>query len=811
MPALRLSPACPMNRPAATREARIFARSLWIWPYDNRWDLHNTYALFRHGFTLDRVPRRAPLYITADQSYQLWINGAFIGRGPARGFQANWPYDEIDVARWLVPGRNVIAVRAHNPGFSNFQYLHQGYAGLLVAARWGRVKIQSDRTWKCLPQPGIRRDMVHASLQLFPQENFDARACPAGWMNSDFDDSSWGVSALHGPAFGHLPWASLEPRGIPTLFEVAERPGRIIGEGEGNCAPGWEDSRNLYLLRQTEDHGHRPVTAGLGEAPAVTGAPVGLFAAGFEVPATGAGRFRSYLIDVGRPVVGNFSVTASGAHGGEVVDFIYTETVDPVTLQPDLRFPDGSSVAFSGRLICRTGRTEHQFYHPYGFRHVTVTVRNTTAPLHLSLCLRRTGYPVERLGRFQSSDPVLEQIWETCAWSQQNCMLDAYVDTPWREQAQWWGDARVQAWNTFHLSGDARLLRRGIAQIGAQTTADGLTYGHAPTMAHNCVLPDFTLIWILTQWDYYWQTGDLQPFRDQSAGIERALAYFAAHTGKDGLVTYDPRYWLFLDWTELFKDGAPSILNLWLLLALERLAALHRLNRDATAASRCGRWVKQLRARLVKLVDRRGLMRDGRNRQGRIVGSTSPHAQVLAVMAGLAPKAEPVMVQFLLDYLRDESGYRARPSAYWITYVYSLLAARGHGAQVVAHILPRWAPMIAYGSTFEIFGDTAAFAASHSHAWSAHPLFHLMQIIGGVRQTAPAWREVGFAPTFIGHSGGATYPTPQGLIVSAWRREGSVTRVSLKLPRGVTATVSLPGRRTEKITGRCEWTLPGGN
>lgn len=775
---------------------RIFNGARWLWPYDNRWDLHNAYALFRRDFTLDRVPRRAPLFITADQSYQLWINGAFVGRGPARGFQAHWPCDEIDVARWLVPGRNVIAVRAHNPGFSNFQYLHQGYAGLLVAARWGRFRLQTDRTWKCLAQPGIRRDMVHASLQLFPQENFDARTCPAGWMNSDFDDSAWGVSSPHGPVYGNLPWAALEPRGIPHLFEVAERPGRIIGESEGACAAGWEDTRNLYLLRQTEDHGHRPAT--------------GASAANFEVPATGAGRFRSYLIDVGRPVVGNFSVAVSGARGGETLDFIYTETVDARTLQPDLRFPDGSSVAFSGRLICRAGRTEHQFYHPYGFRHVTVTVRHTAAPLQLSLCLRRTGYPVERRGRFQSSDPVLERIWETCAWSQQNCMLDAYVDTPWREQAQWWGDARVQAWNTFHLSGDARLFRRGIAQIGAQTTADGLTYGHAPTMAHNCVLPDFTLIWMLTQWDCYWQTGDLQPFRDQRAGIERALAYFETHTGRDGLVTYDPRYWLFLDWTDLPKDGASSIYNLWLVLALERLAAMHRLNRDAAAARRCLRWAGRLRRKLRTFVNRRGLLGDGLDARGRVLKSTSPHAQTLALMAGLAPAAAPAMERFLLDYLRDESGHTAKPSAYWITYVYSVLAERGHGAAVVEHLRPRWEPMTAYGSTFEIFGDTAAFAASHSHAWSAHPLFHLMQIIGGVRQAAPAWREVVFAPVFIGHRGGATYPAPPGPIISAWQREGPAVRVTLALPRGVSATVKLPGRTAEKITGRREWLVPDG-
>jgi hypothetical protein len=790
---------------AATRETRAFSRSQWIWPYDLRWDLHNAYALFRHGFTLGRVPRRAPLFITADQSYHLYLNGAFVGRGPARGFQSHWPYDEIDVARWLVPGRNVIAVRAYNPGFSNFQYVHQGYAGLLVAARWGGVRLQSDRGWKCLPQPGIRRDMVHSSLQLFPQENFDARACPAGWMNSDFDDRDWANPAAQ--ALQVLPWANLEPRGIPLMFEEAMRPGTIIGTGEGECAAGWEDARNLYLLRQSEDHAHRPVAGVAFDQPAVAGAPAGLFPAGFAVPATGPGRFRSYLIDVGRPVVGNFSLSVGGAHGGEVIDFAYTEGIDPKTLQPELRFPDGSSVAFSGRLTCRSGRTEHMFYHPFGFRHVTITVRHTTVPLHLSLCLRRTGYPLEGRGTFRSSDPTLEQIWATCARSQQNCMLDAYVDTPWREQAQWWGDARVQAWNTFHLSGDARLFRRGIYQIGGQTTADGLTYGHAPTMAHNCVLPDFTLVWMLTLWDYYWQTGDLQPFRDQRAVIEGALAYFEAHTGKAGLVTYDPRYWLFLDWTDLPKDGASSVYNLWLVLALERLAAMHRLTRNRKAAVRCERWARRLRTILRTCINRRGLMGDGLDAKGRRLRSTSPHAQTLALMAGLAPGTEAGMERFLLDYLHDETGHTAQPSAYWITYVYALLAARGHGAAVVAHLRPRWEPMVAYGSTFEIFGSSAAFAISRSHAWSAHPLFHLMQIIGGVRQSVPAWKRIRFAPEFVGDAGGATFPTPQGPIASNWQRAAGVVRVNLTLPRGVTAEVRLPGMRRQEVTGKNGWTI----
>lgn len=779
-----------MKTAVPSREQQRFARSHWLWPHDPRWDLHNSYALFRRAFALDRVPRRAPFFITADQSYQLYVNGAFVGRGPARGFQSHWPYDEHDLARWLVPGRNVIAIRAYNPGASNFQYLTQGYAGLLVAAKWGALSLASDRTWKCLPQPGVRHDTVQNSLQLFPQEHFDARACLDDWMESAFDDRAW-LTPFTQP-FGTLPWASLEPRGIPLLREEARRPGRIVGTAEGASDPSWPHARNIYLLRQHEDHRHQPADAD---------------ASWFEVPPTGGGRFRSFLVDLGEPVVGNFSVVVTGARGGEVVDFVYTEIVDPATLAPDLRFPDGSRVTLSARLTCRAGRTSHFFYHPFGFRFATVTVRESAVPLQLALAFRRVGYPLEVRGRFVSSDPVLEQIWATCARSQQNCMLDAYVDTPWREQAQWWGDARVQAWNTFFLSGDARLFRRGILQIGAQTTADGVTYGHAPTMAHNCVLPDFTLIWMLTQWDYYWQTGDLSVFRAVQATTEGALRYFETHTGPAGLVTYDPRFWLFLDWTCLPKDGASTVYNTWLLLALERLASLHTLARQTAAAQRCTRWARRLRRTLRGFLNAHGLLTDGLDARGKRLKSTSPHAQTLALMANLAPESAAVQERFLLDYLRDETPHRAQPSAYWITYVYTALALRGHGADIIAHIRPRWQPMVAHGSTFELFRDHPEFPISHSHAWSAHPLFHFMEIIGGIRQAAPAWRRIRFAPVFVGERGGATVPTPHGEIVSAWQRDGDRIGVELTLPRGVTAEVALPGVNAARVTGRRAWSV----
>ncbi|MEI6034237.1 MAG: alpha-L-rhamnosidase C-terminal domain-containing protein [Verrucomicrobiae bacterium] len=405
-------------------------------------------------------------------------------------------------------------------------------------------------------------------------------------------------------------------------------------------------------------------------------------------------------------------------------------------------------------------------------------------------------------------DATWNCIWEACAWTQRVCSLDAYVDTPWREQAQWWGDARVQAKNTFFLSGDTRLFRRGIEQIAAKTTPEGLTYGHAPTIAHSCVLPDFTLIWLITLWDYYWQTGSLEPFLEQEQTIRAALKYFEDITDpKTGLIGYDKRYWLFLDWTGLFKEGYSTVYNLWLLMALERLAGMFRLANKPGEAGKLAAWAKRLRVAIGKLVRKDGLLCDGVTFAGKQVKETSIHSQTLAILADFQPAQNAKRIQeVLLPFIRQETKPEVYPSSYWITYVFEVLTSAGHGADVLRFIREKWAPMAEYGTTWENFAPRRG-DESFSHAWSAHPLYHLMQILGGIRQNAPAWAEIVFEPVFEGDWNETVVPTPHGKIRSFWKRQGPQIEVELSLPNGVAAAVHLPGQKRTMSQGKANWIL----
>ncbi|MEI8385982.1 MAG: alpha-L-rhamnosidase C-terminal domain-containing protein [Verrucomicrobiota bacterium] len=770
----------------------ILKDAQWIWPESHHWDLHNSYAQFRKKFQLRRIPPTAPLFITADQSYQLYINGEYICRGPARGFQSHWPYDEVDVHRYLRKGDNVLAVRAYNPGFSNFQYLTQGYAGLLVSAKWGSTRIISDKTWKCRRQTGLHRDTMPTSVQLFCQEHIDLRLEDPGWMGTDYDDGNWNAE-IATAVWNSMPWSRLEARGIPMLEEKMSVPSRLIGVAAGRCGKGYLPTRDITRVRFTEGLAHRACDLDAGE---------------ILVESTGRGRFRSFLIDFGRTVVGSVGFEIQGAGGGEILDTLHVETIEAKTLTPHFTPDRPCRMAFGHRLICREGIQSHTFYHTFGFRYMVLTVRDSTSTLTIRPHLRSTLYPLVQNGGFRSSDATLNRIWEACSWTQRVCSLDAYVDTPWREQAQWWGDARVQAKNTFFLSGDTRLFRRGIAQIAAQTTPDGLTYGHAPTIAHSCILPDFTLIWLITLWDYYWQTGSLEPLLEQEQTIRAALKYFEEITDeKTGLIGYDKRFWLFLDWTGLFKDGYSTVYNLWLLIALEKLASMFEKAGRQSEARGLSAWAGRLRKSLALLVRKDGILFDGLTFSRKIVKSTSVHAQTLAILAGFCPELDTGrMSKVILPFIRRQTQPEIVPSSYWITYVFEVLTAAGHGADVVDFIREKWGPMAEHGTTWENFAPRVG-DESFSHAWSAHPLYHLMQIIGGIRQRTAGWKSIVFQPSFIGGRADVTVPTPFGNIRSDWKREGRIIHANLSLPEGVSAEVRLPGLKTKKVQGCSSWSL----
>lgn len=777
----------------------FLGKAKWIWPGGEVY-IYNLYAQFRKDFVMEKLPRNAQFLITADQFYKLYVNGQYVCRGPARGYQEHWPYDEIDLMPYLKTGHNWISVLAYNPGTGSFQYVHRNVAGFICAGKFGNTIILSDSDWKMCRRRGVKVMTAKYSRQIAFQEHFDARESDISWIEEETPELGWEnldentVMSINCFAYGRPPYDRLETRGIPMLREDLIAPAGMTCSAKGKCGGGWRQWDNI-----TYGWNDEAVLVKNWQGEQKTSIYFAENALQFSADATGKERYHAYTFDAGEYLCGNIVIEALEAEGGEVLDFQHHENI--VNGRPELRpVRDFGRIAMSNRITLCKGRTFHEFYHLLGFRYFTVVVRNSSKPIQIRIKIRKAGYPFSMRGRFESSDKILDGIHEICRRTQQLCSLDAYVDTPWREQAQWWGDARVQAKNTFYLDGDSRLLKRGISSIGGQTASCGLTYGHAPTIAYNCILPDFSLTWILSIWDYYWQTGDISVFIEQLGGIKRILSYFDSKEARSdlGLLRHDRRFWYFGDWAPLYKGEIPALLNLWYLLTLRRLSELYLLAGMQAEGAGC-----KLKAdKLEKLIIRWFFIREesclcaGLDEKFQKTKDRSVHDQVVLLMLGIMPKFHNSIIRnFVRPYLVSEKLECPTPSAFWCTYLIEEAAKRGLEAETIGFIKDKWSPMLSTGTTWENFEWIESSNGSASHAWSAHPSFHLVNILGGVRQTAPAWAQVEIRPFFderISHVR-VLIPSPKGDIATEWERCGDGIHVKIRIPAKVNARLSMPG------------------
>ncbi|WP_425617911.1 GDSL-type esterase/lipase family protein [Anatilimnocola sp. NA78] len=171
----------------------------WIWSTkDAATSAPAGNVYFRRAFDVE-APQGGTVEITADNRYELFLNGRNVGSGEV--WQTRTRYD---IGALLVPGRNVLAVMATNDGADP--------AGLVVSAaiqqkdKKPTIEIVSDADWKFTNRP------------------------LGNWARLEFDDRSWTNAFVLG-AYGKIaPWGAAGEVKAPQAAVVSSKP-RVIEKG----------------------------------------------------------------------------------------------------------------------------------------------------------------------------------------------------------------------------------------------------------------------------------------------------------------------------------------------------------------------------------------------------------------------------------------------------------------------------------------------------------------------------------------------------------------------------------------------------
>ncbi len=499
---------------------------------------------------------------------------------------------------------------------------------------------------------------------------------------------------------------------------------------------------------------------------------------------------REYIVvDFGCEVAG-FPRLKLRAPAGAVLDIGYAECLADAVVKPNY-----SEVAYADRLITRSGDQTWEPFEKRAFRFLQIDCRKAGDGVVIEdIGLRFTTYPVEARGKFECGDDALNRIWQTGAYTVQLCMEDAYTDCPWRERAMWWGDARVAFLANAVAFGDAALMRRGLRLIAQSQDADGALAGVYPATFPNRFPPGFSLLWIVSLWDYYWMTGDEALVRELYSKAQLALKWFGRHVTPNKLLAGVPG-WTFVDWAPLDQRGEQAALNALYARAVELAGAMSEVVNARPMAIRYRAQSREVKAAFNRLFwsEERRAFADCRvgDELGRVI---SQQTNALAVAFDIAsPARQQVALDTVCgnDPLADPDGIVATGTPYFGFYLLGALRYAGRHGFALNYLRSRWLRMMAAGAT--TWWEKWTSDGSWCHGWSAGPTYDLTTHVLGVQATGPGWREYEVRPRPCGLKWArGTVPTPHGEINVEWQVVDGRCRTVVRGPTGLKYRVVPP-------------------
>jgi alpha-L-rhamnosidase len=753
----------------------------WIAPQNTNLKEFGVYH-FRKNFDLAQKPNSFIINVSGDNRYRIFVNGNYIGAGPARGDLMHWNFETFDIAQYLQQGKNTIAAVVWNFGkempiaqMSNKTgFILQGNSSYEEIVNTNKTwKVIQNNAYKAIPVDGTK---LYTYIVVGCGEDMDASKYPFGWEKTDFDDKTWTIAQTlelgHPTGTGSGAEWYLVPRTIPQMEEIYQ-PMKEIRRFT-NIA---DELVNDKWLKGTGT---------------------------FTIPANTK---TTILLDQTFETVAYPVMTVSGGKGSSV-QFTYAEA-----LMNDKR-EKGNRNEISGRKmmgntdIFRPNGSQKTTFQPLWFRtfrYIELEIETKSESLTInSFYGLKTGYPFEEKASFSSKeDKFMTDIWKVGWQTARLCGGENYFDCPYYEQLQYTGDTRIQSLISLYVSGDDRLMRKALMDFDNSTISEGLTQSRYPSNTTQ-IIPTFSLFWVSMTYDYWMHRKDDKFVQSFLPNIEKVLAWYERKLDPKKNMLGPLNWWQFVDWAKPWQwdnianiggvpegatKGNSSIISFQYAYALRQASAIF----DTFGQKDKAVYYKTLADLISKSTYElcydatRGEVSDTPDKK-----FFSQHANIFALLSNSVPKAneKAIMEKILNDNSLIQTTFYFK---FYLTQALKKvgMAERYHGT------LQPWREMINMGLT--TFAEQPEPTRSDCHAWSASPNYDFLATICGIMPDAPGFEEVLVQPALgILNDAEGKMPHPKGQILVSVKRKGK---------SGIEGEVTLP----ENIKGRFVWngkTLP---
>lgn len=549
-----------------------------------------------------------------------------------------------------------------------------------------------------------------------------------------------------------------------------------------------------------------------------------------EVPKRINGTGREIRIDFGKAAFGQLRLTLTSKDGGDTMAVRLGEAVNP---DGSINRNPGGTIRYAEyRLPLKRGRhtyfikfrpdkrntgpqaikMPHEIGEVLPFRYVEL--EGYRGEIEARDIIRATvHYPFDDFAsHFESSDTVLNAVWELCKYSiKATSFAGIYVDGD-RERIPYEADAYINQLCHYGVDNEYTMARRS----------------HEYLIHHATWPTEWILQSVLMAYNDYRYTGDIRSVRRYYDDLKAKLllplresnGLISTRTGKQTPELMEAIHYRgdslrdIVDWPHtggfgmvgngetdgfVFTDFN-AVVNAFHYKALRDMSELaEALGRVEDAALFSEKAAETHAAFQSLLWDRR----QGAYRDGVDTDHAALHTNMMAMAFGLVPERNKDTViafirsrgmacsvygsQFLMDAI-----YEAGDADYGL----SLLTSQSDRS---------WYNMIRAGSTItmEAWDNKYKPNQDWNHAWGAVPANVIPRKLMGVEPLAPGWDTFRVRPQ-IGSLERATVkvPTIKGAVELSVTQHGSVLAMQLVVPGNTTALVELPvkGRRKPQVT-----------
>lgn len=700
---------------------------------------------FRKVFQTKKKIKSARAYLVAAGLFELYLNGEKIGNHRLDPLYTRFDrknfYLTFDVTKYLQEGKNAIGVLLGNGWFN-----HQSIAtwnfheaawrnrpafcmDLRITYDDGTVEvIPSDRDWKT--SGGA---LVFNSI--YTAEHYDARLEQKGWNTVNFDDSKWkGVRFRQAPS------------------------NQIV-------------SQQVQPIRAVEEIKPQKVTQ-LNDT--------------------------TYVFDFARNMSGTSRIKVAG-EAGTVIRLKHGERlyenghVDLSNIDV-YYYPKDNSDPFQTDILTLSGEGEDDFmarFNYKGFRYVEVT---TSKPLKLDENNLKAYFihsDVTQRGAIKTSSPLIDRMCWATNHAYLSNLMGYPTDCPQREKNGWTGDGHLAIETALYNYDGITVYEKWLGDHRDEQQPNGVLPDIIPTHGWGYGTDnglDWTSTIAIIPWNLYMFYGDSKPLVDNYENI-KAYVNYVDRIAPNGLTTWGRGDWVPVK-SKSNKELTSSVYFYVDATILSKTAKLFGKEDDY-------QHYKALAEKIKQAINAKYL-----NKETGIYANGSQTELSVPLMWGVVPEdCKEKVVKNLAEKVK-QAGFHLDVGVLGAKAILNALSRNGEFETAykvaVQDTYPSWGWWIVNGATtlLENWDLKATRDISDNHMMFGEIGGWFYKGIGGIYpdELKPGFKHIRLEPNFpteLTHFE-AKHDSPQGEIVSSWKRKGKRLTYTVKVPANSTATLSFP-------------------